>query len=104
MWKGNSRSTDPINADNEFRPLLEDALDDLDCKFIFAPAGEHVPTAEQNNRTIADHVRVAVHYLPYKRIPKLLVHYLAMDETNKLNWYPAKGGISPYFSPNMILQ
>jgi hypothetical protein len=56
---------DPINADNEFRPLMEDAADNLDCNFVYAPAGEHVPVAERNNRTIADHIRIALHYLPY---------------------------------------
>ena len=95
---------DPIHADDEFRSLMEKAADNLDCTFLYAPQGEHVPVAERNNRTIADHIRIALHYLPFRFFPRLLVRWIAMSETAKLNWFPVKGGISEHYSPNMILQ
>lgn len=71
---------------------------------MLVPAGEHVPVAERNNRTIADHIRIALHYLPYRYYPRLLIRWIAMRETAKLNWFPVKGGISAHYSPNMILK
>jgi hypothetical protein len=32
-----------------------------------------------------------------------MLQYLAMISTHQLNYFPAKGGISPYFSPHAIL-
>jgi hypothetical protein len=36
-------------------------------------------------------------------IPKTMLKYLAMISTAQLNYFPAKGGISPYFSSHAIL-
>jgi hypothetical protein len=69
----------------------------------YATAGEHVPEAERNNRTIQEHIRATYHNLPYIMIPKSNLRYLAMISTEQLNYFPAKGGISPYFSPHAIL-
>jgi len=95
---------DPIHADDEFCSLMEKAADNLDCTFLYASQGEHVPVAERNNRTIADHIRIALHYLPFWFFPRLLVRWIAMSKTTKLNWFPVKGGLSEHCSPNMILQ
>ena len=43
------------------------------------------------------------HNLPYKAIPKVMLTHLAMDSTHKLNFFPAKGGVSDYFSPYVIM-
>jgi len=57
-----------IDSNIEFKTLFEDVEDNMDAKFNYAPQGEHVPAAEHNNRTIADPICVAVHYLPYRNI------------------------------------
>ena len=36
-------------------------------------------------------------------MPRIMIRYLAMDCTNKLNLFPVKGGISEYYSPRAIL-
>ena len=92
-----------IHCDNEFRPILDDIKDDLDIKMNYASAQEHVPEAERNNRVIKERVRAAFHRLPYTAIPKVVVKMLAMESTNKLNFFPPKGGVSQYCSPRMIL-
>jgi len=56
---------DPSHADDEFRSLMEKAADNLDCTFLYAPQGEHVPVVERNNRTIANRIRIALHHLPF---------------------------------------
>ena len=43
----------------------------------------------------------AYHNLPFKKIPKVMLHYLAMVCTKQLNYFPAKGGVSEYYSPHM---
>jgi hypothetical protein len=72
--------------------------DDLDVKMNFTNAQDHVPEAEQNNRTIKERIRAAYHRLPYKAIPRIMINYLAMVQANQLNLFPAKGGVSKYYS------
>jgi len=92
-----------IDSDIEFKTLFEDVEDNMDAKFNHAPQGEHVPAAKRNNRTIADCICVAVHYLPYRNIPHLLLKHIAVSETKKLNWFPAEG-LSDTFTPHQFLE
>ena len=43
--------------------------------------------------------RAAFHHLPYKAMPRVMIQYLSMECTSKLNMFPVRGGISPYYSP-----
>ena len=43
------------------------------------------------------------HRLLYHAIPKLMIHYLALTCTAVLNFSPVKGGVSPYYSPCIIM-
>jgi len=92
-----------INCDQEFRPMMETIANEHNITMNYATAGEHVPEAERNNRTIQERIRATYHNLPYAIIPKTMIRYLAMVSTDQLNFFPAKGGISPYFSPHVIL-
>jgi len=47
---------------------------------------------------------VAVHYLPYRNIPRLLLKYIAISETKKLNWFPADSGLSDTLTPHQFLE
>ena len=75
----------------------------MDAKFNYAPQGEHVPAAEHNNQTIADRIRVAVHHLRYRNIPRLLLKHIVISKTEKLNWFPAESGLSDTFTPHQLL-
>jgi hypothetical protein len=77
--------------------------DNLGVQMIFTNALDHVPEAERNNRTIKERVRAAYHRLPYKALPRTLIQYLVTTQVSQLNLFPAKGGISPYYSPRTIL-
>ena len=47
-----------LEADSEFKPLLEPLQDELDIDMTFADPQDHVKQAERNNRTIKEqHVR-----------------------------------------------
>jgi hypothetical protein len=59
--------TNRIQCDQEFRVLM--VSDDLDIETNYATAGEHVPEAERNNRTIQERIRATYHNLPYAMIP-----------------------------------
>jgi hypothetical protein len=89
-----------LNCDGEFRGMMEKVEDDLDVNMNFTNAQDYVPQAEQNNRTIKERIRAAYHRLPYKAIPRIMVRYLVMIQTNQLNLFPVKGGVSPYYSPH----
>ena len=103
MYKKGGFEVKRIHADNEFRPLTAPLQDDHNIELNFANPQEHVPEAERNNRTIQERVRANYHRLPYRRLPKLLVITLVQETPRKLNFFPAKHGVSKYYSPRMIL-
>jgi hypothetical protein len=92
-----------IHCDGEFRAMMDKVKDDLGVCMNFTNALDHVPEAERNNRTIKERVRAAYHRLPYKALPRQLIRYLVQTQASQLNLFPAKGGISPYYSPRTIL-
>ncbi len=92
-----------IRCDNEFRTLSEPIGREFNLRFNYANAQEHVPAAERNNRVIKERVRATFHRLPYTHLPRTMIKVLVMDSAKKLNFFPAKNGVSPYYSPRMIL-
>ena len=92
-----------IHCDGEYKSIIAPVKDQLQAEMNFANPGDHVPEAERNNRTIKERLRATFHRLPYKAMPRVMIRYLAMDNTAKLNMFPAKGGISPYYSPSILL-
>jgi hypothetical protein len=92
-----------IHCDGEYRGMMDKVKDDLDIQMNFTNAQDHVPEAERNNRTIKERIRAAYHRLPYKAITRIMIRYLAMNQANQLNLFPAKGGVSSYYSPRMLL-
>ena len=92
-----------IRCDNEFRALMDPLANEFQVTMNYANPQEHVPEAERNNRVIKERVRATYHRLPYNHLPRLLVKTLVMESAKKLNFFPAKNGVSLYFSPRMIL-
>jgi hypothetical protein len=92
-----------IHSDNEFKPLIEPLSQEFGVAMNYANPQEHVPEAERNNRVIKERVRATYHRLPYSRLPRLMVQTIVTDSAKKLNFFPAQHGISPYYSPRMIL-
>ena len=92
-----------IECDREYTTLMNPVQDGMDIQMNYTNTSDHVPEAERNNRTIKERVRATFHRLPYKMLPRILIRYLAMTETSKLNYFPVKGGVSKYYSPRMIL-
>jgi hypothetical protein len=68
----------------------------------YASTQEHVPEAKRNNRVIKERIHATYHRLPYDRLPRIMVKVLVDDSAKKLNFFPAKNGISQYYSPRMI--
>ena len=64
---------------------------------------EHVPRAEHNNRTIEERIRSRCYQLPCDRLPKTLLEHLVIESPKKLNFFPARHGVSKHFSPRMIV-
>ena len=93
-----------IHCDREYEGMMNDVKDDLGVNMNYTNAGDHVPEAERNNRTLKERIRAAYHRLPYKAIPKVMIKKLGMECARHLNIFPVKGGISSYYSPNTILK
>ena len=68
-----------------------------------ANAQEHVPEAEHKNHILKEHIHATCHRIPYKMLPRTVICYMLMETAAKLNYFPAKGGCSNYFSPSEIL-
>jgi hypothetical protein len=92
-----------IHCDGEFRAMMDKVKDDLGVRMNFSNALDHVPEAERNNRTIKERVQAAYHRLPYKALPRQLIRYLVQTQASQINLFPAKGGVSLYYSPRTIL-
>ena len=52
---------------------------------------------------IKERFRAAFHRLPFTKLPAIMVKVLAMESTKKLNFFPPTNGLSPYYSPRMII-
>ena len=91
-----------IHVDNEFRPLMK-RFEQRGIETNYANPQEHVPEAERNNRVIKERIRATYHRLPYTRLPRIMVIALVQESAKKLNMFPAKHGVSQYYSPRMIL-
>ncbi|CAJ1946503.1 unnamed protein product [Cylindrotheca closterium] len=65
-----------IKCDRAFIPLTDDMLDNMGVTIGPTVAGDHEPTAEQNNRMLKERVRVALARLPYKVVPKVITECL----------------------------
>jgi hypothetical protein len=83
---------------------MDKVMDELDIKTNYPPAGAHVPEAERNNRTIGEAIRTCYNRLPYKTMPRLMWIIMALECTEKLNFFPVKGGVSDYYSPHVIMK
>ena len=92
-----------ISCDNQFKPLMDPVRDNMDVSMNYCPASEHESAAEQNNRTIGECIRTTYNHMPYRAIPKVMLRYLALICNDQLNFFPAKGGVSSYFSPHVIM-
>lgn len=92
-----------INADRQFKPLLEQVDDDMHIKMNCTAADDHVPEAERNNRVVGERMRAACHKLPCDKLPKVMIRHMAMVCTEQLTLFFVKGGVSPRFAPNAVL-
>ena len=100
--QGGFRVTE-MRLDNEFKPLTKSIGEKFNINMQHCNAQDHVPEAERNNRTIKERVRVNFYQLPFKCLPQVLVIILVTEATKKLNYVPARHGISKYYSPRMIV-
>ena len=92
-----------ILADQEFKPLLNCMRDTYKFEPNYANAQEHVPEAERNNCIIKECIRAVYHQSPFKVLPQIVIQYLVIEAAWKLNFFPAKGGCSDYYSLHEIL-
>ena len=93
-----------VLADGEFT-FLESLMNKLPGapKLNLASANEHEPFVERRIRVVKERARAARHTLPFKTMPTKLVTHMVMYVVKLLNYFPAKGGVSDYYSPKAIM-
>jgi hypothetical protein len=89
-----------IHADNELE-CVRDQL--LPIAMNIVPADSHVGEVERSIRTIKERLRSCAHGLPFKRLPRLMIHHMVADALRCLNQFPHKNGISDTLSPDSIV-
>jgi hypothetical protein len=92
-----------IHCDNEYRSLMQELETIYEVKMNYSNAQEHVPEVERSIRVIKERFRATFHRLPFTKLPATMVKILAMESTKKLNFFPPSNGLSPYYSPRMII-
>ena len=103
VYNDNGFTISHIECDNEFRKIFEEVEDDLDVNMVFVSPRTHQPDAERNNRVLKERMRATYHRLPYAALPKAIVKVMVKTLARKTNFFPAKNGISKYFSPRQIV-
>ena len=93
-----------ISCDGEFRCVFDPVKDHMDIHMNYASRGEHDPKSERNNQHVKALFRVQFHRMPFKAIPRVMTEHIAKRVTRVANYYPAKGGLSVHYSPEMILK
>ena len=92
-----------IQCDGEYKAMMDKVSDELDVTMNYTNAQDHESRAERNNRTIKEAFRTALHRTGYAVIPRIMIQELAELVTERLNMFPAKHGISQYYSPAVIM-
>ena len=82
---GDSPALGYMGESKNIRHLIDKVSDDLDIKMNYTTTDEHVPEAEQNNRTIGERIRAAYHNLSYKRIPKVAILGVCTQRTSAVD-------------------
>jgi Reverse transcriptase (RNA-dependent DNA polymerase) len=93
-----------VHADSEFE-ALGTYLTEMPRgpRLNIATADEHVPEVERRIRVIKERTRAIIHGLPYPRLPKIMIIHMVLNVVKLLTYFPTKGGISPYWSPRMLM-
>jgi hypothetical protein len=86
-----------IHCDSEFRSIMDPVAEDMNVEMNYSNPEGHVPDIERNNRVIKERFRIAYYRLPFKKIPRIMIRYLAMINAKQLNLFPAKNGISAHY-------
>ena len=93
------RITD-VHADNEFECLRQELAQ---IRLNIVAQDDHVPEIERSIRTVKECLRVLVHGMPFKRIPKLLLVELVRSVIKNLNILPAKQGVCKDVNPRSVV-
>ena len=103
LYNASGFSIDTIYADREFKAVMDEIKDELQVQMVYSAAQGHVPEIERTHRVYQERIRASFHRLPFKALPILVLKVLVMESARKLNFFPAKNGISQYYSPRQIV-
>lgn len=98
-----ARKEQAANASSPNLALMDEVNDELGISMNFNVKGDREHEAEQNIETIKEHIQMAYHCLPFNALPNILTQYLCMVSTEQLTYFPAKGSVSPYFIPYILM-
>ena len=89
-----------VCADKQFQCLEDDILP---VWLQIASKGEHVPEIERSIQAVKGDNRTALHALPFKKYPPILIKGMVLNQVAIRNKFPQKNGISEHMGPFSIL-
>ena len=93
-----------VYCDQEFKPIFNDAWDQLELTINYANTDDHMAEAERNNRFLKERFQTKFHYLPFKAIPGLMIRGLAIQVAKEANYFPVKNVVSSILSPRQLIE
>ena len=95
LWKYNKADVviSKLHADNEFKSVMEDLDEKWELDVNLAHPRDHVPDIERESRTSQERFRVNLYRLPFKAIPRTMIHYLVLHVTKNWSLFPRETSI-----------
>ena len=78
--------------------------DSLNFTMDYTNPGDYESAAEHNNRVIQEWYRTAMHQVPYKVFPQVLIEGLMKETIKHINMFPLQHGISSGIDVLLSLQ
>jgi hypothetical protein len=93
-----------VTADNEFAPFGELMYEMPGAPTLnLTSANEHEPYIERRIWVVKERTRAVRHSIPFTQIPVKMLTHMVFFVVKMLNYFPAKGGVSDYYSPKTIM-
>ena len=92
-----------IHCNIKCKVIMDPVEYEISIEMNYSAADIHVPDIIRNNRVMKEIFPIAYYWLPFKKIPKIMIWFFATVCAKQLNLFPANNGILLHYSTHMIM-